>query len=106
MKAPIQYGTVAATAVVDDAGTLATITGTYRAGILSYVKVSYEIRHRTDTTNIKDLSAILNSPKSRPGERNFRLEDINKDGVYHVVEQYSVVKPVDEIVRQLFLSLV
>ena len=103
--APIQYGTVEATAVVDDSGTLATITGKFRAGELSYVKIAYDIRHRTDTTNLQDLSAILNADRSKQGKRQFRLEN-GDNGVFHVIEQYSVVKPVDDIVRQLFLSLV
>ena len=104
--APIQYGTVEATAVVGEGGTTATITGKYHAGELTYVKVNYEIRHRTDTTNLADLSSIFNATPIRPGKRNFSLENPDNDGVYHVIERYSVVKPVDDIVRQLFLSLV
>lgn len=99
-----KYGTIGVTAVIGDE--LATITGTYRADELSYVKVTYEIRHRTDTTSLKDLSAIFNASPSHIGKRGFRLENPNEDGYYHVIEQYSIVKPIDESTRQLFLSLV
>lgn len=93
----IQYGTEEVTKIIDDNGSTETTTTKHHAGVTTVTSRRMSIRHRTDKTNLAQLTkiaeALLNDPLKMDAELKLeRTKHGELNGYYHIVECYTVLE--------------
>lgn len=94
----MKYGTKEATEFIDDEGSTKTRIERINAGMIAKpVRMRYEIRHRTDRTDIATLAslgqALVDDPLKLDTALRFeKTKNGEHDGYYHIVECYTLLE--------------
>lgn len=94
----MQFGKLETTEVIDEDGSTVTLERNYVAGeTVKPKRLHYEIRHRTDKTDLETIARIASSlvndiAKFDASLRLERTKAGEMNGYYHVVECYTLLE--------------
>jgi len=94
----MEFGKKLSTQLLDDEGSTETKTETYMHGqVQKPVRIRYEIRHRTDKTDLETLANIaeklINDPSKFDTELKLEKSKAGEvSGCYHIVECYTALE--------------